>query len=467
MKVLLIKCDYPKVTLSFKGIVNFEPLNLEYIGAYLSNNYDVEILDMTIEKDYKKKLKNFQPDVVGISCSTVHTFQTHQIAQHIRKLSPKTLIVIGGDMPTVMPTCFNRDYFDVIVIGDGIYTMKEILNNYEQKKPFENIPGIALPKEGRIIFTSRRKHIQNLDLLPFPNRDLTKKYRKNYHFYFRKPVSSIETSRGCLYKCNFCSLWEKTNGTYITRCPELVVDELSTIKEESVFFVDNNPFLDVKRMEKIYRLIKEKGIKKNYICFCSADIIARYPEIIEKWAEIGLSEVSIGFESFRIKDLQTIDKRTTIDMNNRAVKILRQNKIDILVSFIIYPDYEEKDFKALFEYIEKNDLYYVQLLPLTPLPGTNLYKERYNDIISYNYELCDLQHVLLPTKLSLKKIYSLLTKSYFQIYFYTRTRKVRLNYPISYNPFHPVTIAFWRFLYALQKAHKAYSDKIIPFVLPK
>lgn len=469
MKILLIKPPLDKLTLGFKNLINLEPLNLEYISAGLSDLHELDILDMTIEKNLNKKLEKLQPDVVGISCSAVHTFQVHRIAQSIKRFNPNILIIVGGEQPTLLPHVFNTNYFDVIVIGEGIFTMREIMHNYEQKKSFDNILGIALPKNGDLIFTLPRKHTQNLDIWPFPNRNLTKKYRDKYYFYFHKPTASICTSMGCPNRCNFCCEWVKTGGVFGVRSPESVVQELSTIEEETVFIVDDNAFVDVRRAERIYELIKEKGINKKYIIFSGADIIVKHPEIIEKWAEIGLCKVCIGLESYKTEELRAVGKKSnvTVDTNTQAIDIIHKNGAEVLASFIIFPDYDEQDFEGLFDYIDKNNLYYIELQPLTPLPGTNLYIERYSDITCHNYELYDLCHVILPTKLPLKSFYNQMAMTYFKTNFYLRAKKVKVHEPFSYNLLHPRVIAFWRFLYSLSNADKAHSDKNIPFKLPE
>lgn len=224
IKILLIQPPKSEKSIGGEDIFLNEPLALEYIGASV-NDYEVKILDMRIERNLRKILCNFQPQVVGITAYTVHVNVVKNIFKEIKKINRKILTVVGGHHATVSSCDFLDENIDIIVIGEGVPSFKEIIEKFENNKNFKDIAGIAINYNNQIYFTPKRAHT-NLDDLPFPDRSLTSHLRKYYFSEWMRPLASIRTSKGCVYRCNFCALWKLTNGRYLTRNPELIVEEL-------------------------------------------------------------------------------------------------------------------------------------------------------------------------------------------------------------------------------------------------
>jgi radical SAM superfamily enzyme YgiQ (UPF0313 family) len=178
------------------------------------------------------------------------------------------------------------------------------------------------------------------------------------------------------------------------------------IKEPFVFFADDESLLDSPRMSKLAQLIKENGIQKKYFLYARSDTVSRNPELLRIWRDIGLERVFIGIESFQEEDLLYIQKKSTTSENSRAVKILHDLGISVNASFIIRPEYTKDDFRSLRQYCRDLDLSYASIAVLTPLPGTDLYQEVKNQILTQNYNYFDFIHTLLPTTLPLKQFYA-------------------------------------------------------------
>jgi radical SAM superfamily enzyme YgiQ (UPF0313 family) len=227
-----------------------------------------------------------------------------------------------------------------------------------------------------------------------------------------KPLASIRTSKGCPHRCNFCALWKLAGGRYFRRAPERIVQELSVIEEPFVFFADDESLIDAPRMMNLARQIRQAGIRKRYFLYGRSDTIARHPELIEVWKDIGLERVFIGFESFRDEDLQAIRKGSTTGDNAQAAKILRSFGVDIYASFIIRPDFGKSDFAALRDYCRALDLPFASFAVLTPLPGTDLYASVRERMISHEFAFFDFIHTLLPTSLPLVEFY----EEYYRLY---------------------------------------------------
>jgi radical SAM superfamily enzyme YgiQ (UPF0313 family) len=424
MKVLLIYPDTSRQSLIPKKLINIEPLGLEYVAGSIPE-HQVEILDMKMDNNWQKKLEEYEPAVVGISGTVIHSYRMLEILKKAKELNPLTLTIIGGTHATLSPDDFNQPWVDVIVLGHRVSSFKQIVQNFERKMSFEKVEGIALPQKNKLHFTDIKNKITCLDHLPLPRRDLTQKYRKRYFHLVWRPTALIVTSAGCPYQCNFCPCPVLTGGKFLKRSPELVLEELSRIKEEYIYAGDDNFFFDYQHALRIYQLIKEAGIKKQYYILSRVDEINRHPDIVEKWAEIGLKKVFLGLESFKDEELKRLNKRCTVEKNNRAIEILHNNKVDPLGAFVIQPYYRKGDFDALLEYMDKMKIYYHEFTVLTPFPGTEFFDKVQDQLIFTDARLFDLAHSLLPTELPSEEFYRLYSRLYRKAFSPIRALKIK------------------------------------------
>ncbi len=409
MKVLLIQP--PSSFKPMDRVSIFEPLALEYLGAMLKEEkHDVILHDARLEPDYESVFRFYQPDVVGLTGFTPHLNIVKQIAAGLKLIDPKVFIIVGGHHATVKPEDYNCKDIDLVVRGEGVATLREIMKCLENRQPFEDIPGLGIPGP-EMFLTAARPH-PSLDSLPFPDRSLTSKYRNSYFTEWMKPLASIRTSLGCISRCSFCALWAITDGRYLQRQPEKIVEELKSIDEEYIFFCDDESMCDCHRMERLAELIKEAGIKKKYYLYARADTIVKHPDLFAKWKDIGLVQAFIGFETFTNDRLRDLKKGITVEQQLEAAKIFNELKINIYGSFMVDPSFTRKDFKDLASYIRRLKPTFTALPILTPLPGTELYDKRMNELTTNKPEMYDIVHAVLPTALPLKEFYSEYIKLY-------------------------------------------------------
>jgi radical SAM superfamily enzyme YgiQ (UPF0313 family) len=455
MKILLIYPDTDEISIIPKKLINIEPLGLEYLAGAIPE-HQVEILDMKMENNWQKEIEEFMPDVVGISGMAIHYYRMLEVLKKVKELNSKTLTVVGGAHATLMPEDFNQPEVDVIVLGHRVSSFKQIIRNFEKNKSFEEIEGIALPNGDKMHFTPVKNPIADLNHLPLPRRDLTQKYRRRYFHLVWRPIAMIITSAGCPYHCSFCANRVLTQGRFLKRSPELVIKELSEIEEEYIYAGDDNFFCDYQHAERIYQLIKYSGIKKQYYVLSRVDEINRHPDIVEKWAEIGLKKVLLGLESFKDEELKSLSKKCTVEKNNRAIEILHKNKVDPLGAFIVQPYYQKEDFDAILEYIDRMKIFYHEFTILTPLPGTEFYEDVKSQLMFTDNRLFDLTHSLLPTKLPLREFYRLYSRLYRKAQSPIRALKIKP----TISPF--TNLRFLRLLPGLfslfYSGRKAYKD---------
>lgn len=409
MKVLLIQ---PRCSAEIsEEVFMHEPLALEYLGAGLKlDGHEVAVVDARIDSDIEGAFERFNPQMVGITGYTNQVPIVKDVAARLKAINPDVFIAVGGHHATVRPQDFNEPVIDLVVIGEGVGAIREIAGRLKYGGNFNDICGLGIPGV-EMRFTEKRIH-PALDSLPFPDRTLTQKYRDYYFNEWLKPLASIRTSLGCTSRCNFCALWTITDGKYLRRSPELVVEELKTIREERVFFCDDESLCDVHRMKRLGDLIREAGIKKKYFLYARVDTIVEHPELFKQWSEIGLTQVFVGMESFSDQRLEGLNKGITTEQQAQAVKILDELGILLYANFIVEPAFNREDFRELVRYIRTLNLKYASFSVLTPLPGTALYDERESELLTKKHEMFDFMHTVLPTALPLKEFYAELAQLY-------------------------------------------------------
>jgi hopanoid C-3 methylase len=403
MKVMLIQP--PSSTSFMDKVYMYEPLGLEYLGAGLKEDgHQVLLLDARLEPDFESAFFSFEPEIIGITGYTNHLSIIKKMATRFKEINPNIFIVVGGHHATVRPMDYNHTAIDLVVLGEGVFTLREVLNHRVKQLELDDIPGLAIPGK-EMKFTPKRPYT-NLDDLPFPDRSLTAQYREAYFSDWMEPLASIRTSLGCFGRCSFCALWSITEGRYLERKPEKIVEELQGIQEEFVFFCDDESMCDTRRMDKLADLILKAGIQKKYFLYGRVDTIVKHPELFAKWKKIGLTQVFVGFESYSDEKLKGLNKQITIEQQKQAVKILNDLDIQIYGSFVIDPSFTRHEFNQLIDYVRKLKVSYVALSILTPLPGTKLFEQTEDQLIAKDPKFFDFMHTVLPTTLPLEEFYS-------------------------------------------------------------
>jgi radical SAM superfamily enzyme YgiQ (UPF0313 family) len=411
MRVLLIQPPESQGVIGFNKFGCPEPLALEILAASLEG-HDARILDMRIEPHLEGAMRDFNPAVVGVTGYTPNVPQMLGVCQEVKQLDVRVTTVVGGYHATLCPEDFDLPQVDVIVVGEGEETLPELVAALEQGSDLDEIAGLAYRREGQWVITPPRQLLADLDESPLPARQLTDAYRENYFFQFWSSPTPVETARGCPHNCRFCSVWVFHQRRCRFKSPERVVDELKRVTSNTAYFVDDNFLQSLRRAEKICHLTKEAGLKLRYWMQARSDSIVRRPDVIERWAEIGLSTVLVGFEKFRKDELDDLRKRSSVETNEEAARILRANGVDIWGAFIVDPSWEKPDFDALIEYVRRLKVSFPQFSVLTPLPGTEFFRDKLGELTTRNYELFDFLHSVLPTKLPARQFYGEMARLY-------------------------------------------------------
>jgi radical SAM superfamily enzyme YgiQ (UPF0313 family) len=226
------------------------PLGLGYIASILEKDgvkcsiLDMNILEMEIP-NLTKKVVDFNPDIVGITSTTSNFSNAVKVGRAIKAWNPETIVVMGG----VHATFKHREIMekipevDVVVRNEGEYTMKFLVRAIKRGVVWNKIKGITYRKKGKIVSTPEREKIENLDELPYPAYHLFEPLVEEYVSKYGVRHFPIVTSRGCPFKCIYCSTSALHGRKYRTRTISNVVDQIEYLKNKydvtSVSFVDD------------------------------------------------------------------------------------------------------------------------------------------------------------------------------------------------------------------------------------
>jgi radical SAM superfamily enzyme YgiQ (UPF0313 family) len=246
---------------------------------------------------------------------------------------------------------------------------------------------------------------------------LSATWRHRYDYIFHSRCALLKTSLGCAYGCEFCFCIRIAHRQLVERDLADVIEEIRGIPESNVFIVDDNFLFRPLRVLEFCERLDAAGINKRFLVFGRADFVVQNPEVVERFRRSGLTAVFMGLESFREHELSQMNKRVDVETNARAVEILAKFDIECHAGIIVGPDWEPKDFSHLCRWLERLGRPYVNIQPLTPMPGTPLFEKMGNSILvpRERHELWDMTHLVVePTRLSRRAFQWNIVKAYYR-----------------------------------------------------
>jgi radical SAM superfamily enzyme YgiQ (UPF0313 family) len=407
MRVLLVQPDQNR-TLGLQQLARVEPLGLEMLAGALRGAHEVALFDQRLDPDgLPGALADVRPELLGITSSfTIDWPRTLAIARAAKAADPRTFVVVGGHHVSLRPLDARDSAIDAIAVGEGEATLRELVDGLAAGEDPRRVPGLVLNGADGQATTAPRPLLRDLDTLPMPDRTLTRAGRARYYAALAQPLASVESARGCPYRCTFCSVWRFYEGRVRFKSAARVVEEVAATEEATILFTDDNFLASPRRAAEIARLIRERGLRKDYNLQARSDTIVRHPELLAAWREIGLTTVVIGFEKPDQAALEGVNKHNSVANNEQALAILRGLGIEPVTSFIVDPDASREDFAALRAYVRKLHLQLPLFAVLTPLPGTELFTSEEARLTTADYGRFDLVHAVVPTALPVAEFYT-------------------------------------------------------------
>jgi radical SAM superfamily enzyme YgiQ (UPF0313 family) len=349
-KILLVNPAFKESLHSNIKVLAIPPLNLAIIARHTPERFAVEIVDEAVEElDF-----NTQADLVGITCMTPLAPRAYEVARRFRERGVP--VVLGGIHASHMCDEAQR-HADAVVVGEGEDIWPRLLEDFEHGRL------------QRVYTAAERPDIENL---PAPRRDLLRGR------YF---VETVQTSRGCPYNCNFCSVTAFNGARYRLRNIDNVIDEINSIKSKQIFIVDDNIIGSgqkyLRRARDFFDRLKDCG--KEWGGQTCLNIV-EHDDLLKAAAASGARALLIGFESLDTATITSMNKSVNLRPNTRnfsdAIKKIHDHGIAIVGCFIFGTDTQDKDvFRRTIDFVLENDIDAVQMTIETPLPGTAFYRQ--------------------------------------------------------------------------------------------
>ncbi|AEW99097.1 B12-binding domain-containing radical SAM protein [Streptantibioticus cattleyicolor] len=406
MRVLLVWPRNERALLSDR-LSCCEPLPLEYLAGALRGAHDVTIHDLRVDTSLEEYAATHEaPDLIGVAIPyTTSVRVSRDVTHQARRLWPGTPIVLGGHHPTVSAEWLTGFAADWIVAGEGGGPLAHLAAELEAGRTPAPVRGLA-PYDARTgLERDRRPKPSALDDLPMPDRTRLAHHRGRYFHSIYRPVALIRFTAGCPYTCKFCSLWRMTDRRYLVKDIDRVLAEIADIDGDNLYVVDDEAFIQPVRMLELADAIDKAGFRKKFHMYVRTDTALRRPDVIARWAEIGLDSVLVGAESMTDEELTGYRKGTDPGQTRRALDLFHGNGVKVRANFIVQPDWSEADFARLGRTVDELQVDMPSFSVLTPLPGTDLYDEAKLGLISDNPELFDCYHSLFRTRLPLERFY--------------------------------------------------------------
>lgn len=358
------------------------PTGLYKIASHCKKEYNIIVLDERVENDIVSAIEKEIDD--NLLCIGFSVMTGEQILSAI-KLSEKfhnnkTCIVWGGMHPTLTPSdTVNNPFIDYVVVGDGEQAFLELLQDIDTGKRHHN--GYISSPNDTVVF-NQYSNFNNPQYVDFVNYPI-----KNEYFVKRdgfERAFTLETSRGCPYRCKFCHN-STTKRKYISLDSDYVIRTIKYLVNsyniDGIVFQEDNFFVQDKRVDEIVEYLKtlpNVGWKAN----CRIDLFLRYTQkegTIKKLIDSGLKVIQFGIESGSQEILDSIDKQIDLADVEKVNKELANYNIRVRYNFIVgFPNENIDDVDKTFSLINKLKNDNANIDPpfvniYTPYPGTMLY----------------------------------------------------------------------------------------------
>jgi radical SAM superfamily enzyme YgiQ (UPF0313 family) len=355
MKLLLIN-PIDKNICAFAG--QFPPLGLGYIAAATPPECQIAFVDENVEEFIPQKA-----DLVAISIMTIQANRSYEICDIYKKMGIP--VVVGGIHASMVPE-ETLNYATSVVVGEAERLWPRVIEDF---------------MSGRLKRIYKNDSFPSLKSMVIPKRDI---YSKKYKY------DTIQTSRGCPFHCEFCSVSVFNGRNFRLRPIDEVVEELKTIKKKLVFFVDDNIIgfgrQNEERAMELFEAIIRNGIRKYWISQASVNV-ANNEELLKLMKKSGCQGLLMGFESLERETLEKYGKSQNVKQNGSPEQLYinvidKLHKHGLSVNGYFCYGYEDTRHSILdsLEFILKAKLDVVNTPIIVPTPGTPLYHKLYDEI---------------------------------------------------------------------------------------
>lgn len=368
------------------------PIGLCYIAALLrEHGFEVRLLDPVVDRSTTAEISDAArwADAIVLPFSVAHAEETI----HFMRESPtKVRILCGNYASHIASNLMSDGVCEIVIGGEPEFPILEALSNLDG---WDKVRGITYRNNGKPVFTGGRPFLKDLDLLPFPARDLLDQKKYWDISFFGEPTTWIITSRGCPFDCVYCSQWETFGKQVRYRNPEKVVDELEEIvkvhKIRNVVFFDETFNLKDSHVRGICEGILERKLQLRWWCAARADLAK--PEIVRLMKRAGCIEMRCGYESGNDSILEYLQRGMRLEEFLRGVEVIRKERMTLSVHVIFGSPMETQEtIMNTLRLLKRIRPLWVSFNLLTPLPGSQLFLQLKDKLKLDEVKTFDLVH---------------------------------------------------------------------------
>lgn len=382
LRVLAVRPPPAPQTLDMRAWILTEPLELEYLETVLAPDHEVLIWDgMTDRGDPVTVARRLAPDVVLFTGFITSVPSIRGWAAALRSLPRPPRVFVGGPHAEVCPSHFFAPGVDGVFFADALTGIRECLARIADGRPWGDLPGAAFPPAPGESGAWRVNPGPTLDpaALPLPRRSRFEADPGRWHYLWMDRCAVVKTAFGCPDRCSFCFCTEQHQGRYGPRPVSRVLDEIESIRgARTIFLLDDNFLTHPARVLEFARGVRQRGLQErlSFLCYGTADFVARHPDVMRALREAGLTGVIVGFEFVEDEDLAAVDKRSRVADARECLRVCRELDIEVFGLFVVDPDWPPDRLDRLERQVREWGITFATFSTLTVLPGTRLAREK-------------------------------------------------------------------------------------------
>lgn len=399
MRIVLVSMPDVAPVIMHESAFHMPNLGLASLAANLDTGHDVRIIDLIRKRRNVRQylsgvLSSFRPQVIGLSAMTWQYATCEKLIKLIRTLLPGVKIVLGGYHATLMYKEIGESdtgkLIDYLVRGEGEEAFRRLIRALEEKERVADIPSVSYQQENGFIHNPKGE-LLDLNTLKLPVRD-KRRLTWGYHIMNRNS-EVIETSRGCLRNCNFCSIRHMYGRAFRPFPNERILADIDTIyhklKKRWIFVSDDNFVMVPERVLELCDAIIARKYR-NLVLIVQADCItmARNEAMVRKMSLAGFKSIFLGIENVSKKNLLTAKKGDIVDASRKAIALCHKYGIMVVGGMIFgFPDDGEQEIIDNYKFLKATgaDTAYCQIL--TPYPKTGIRQNLLDaDLVTNRYD---------------------------------------------------------------------------------
>lgn len=435
-KVMLMTPPYHCGVVEVAG--TWMPLNLAYLAqsakeaGYEVLLYDAMSLFHTLPQ-IQKTLKETQPDVLAVTCVTSSFPAALSVLQLAKKLNKDTLTILGG----VHPTFCHKDILDehnnvvdVVIRGEAEEIFHKFLLSLNNGG-ISKVKGISFHEKGKIISTPPAPFIHDMDALN-PAWEILPWNIYTYYVFPGSRLGVLDSSRGCLYACSFCSQQKFWKKRWRAKSPARVIEQIRFLHQaygvNVLLLSDEYPTADASRWEEILdRLIFEE-FPVTLLMETRADDIVRDKAILHKYRQAGIVHVYIGVEAVTQETMDRFNKNLRIEVSREALELLHSDGMITETSFVLGAPWEtQESIQHTLQLAKYYNPDFAHFLALAPWPYADMYEQVKPYIKDRDYSKYNLvEAVIEPQNMTLQDVNKAIVSCYKE--FYMHRMKTFENY---------------------------------------